>query len=407
MGFVIDDPYGDFAKRTARTFEVTWPVSVARTLADGVNQFVRLSFPHSSGRPDSLTARAVVRPRFTSFGGASNVYLTAELTPVVVAGEVVYRAKGRTSSAISSIKVRANGAEQPVRTVDATHFEIDLAPDVAFAIAYASDLTVDAQLGSGAATKTAKLGLALKKLSLTAKDPYELYPRPTCDEPLKACLLALPDGALDLASCGEAIVVNSCAGRIGVVADDVAVLAAVAQGQQVTSGTQFRADAKGLVGAARAEQLQGTTEESIDYRATRLYGRWYLSTTARDAELKRAVDSAILSAYTRPLDLVEPTVPVPGNAQAIRNAAADALLAELATYDFVSTEFARSYDTLVAQFRDRHVESIREFRETNAIEPHPSAPKWDVLVGRWLDAYVEVSVVRATGVAVQTFIEID
>src|SRR4051794_20781560 len=35
MGFVLDDPYGDFAKRSARAFEVTWPVSVARTLVDG------------------------------------------------------------------------------------------------------------------------------------------------------------------------------------------------------------------------------------------------------------------------------------------------------------------------------------------------------------------------------------
>ncbi len=73
MGFVIDDPYGDFAKKTARTWEVTWPASYVAGLADGVNQFVRLDFVHSNGRPDSLTVRALVRPRLLSFSGSSKI----------------------------------------------------------------------------------------------------------------------------------------------------------------------------------------------------------------------------------------------------------------------------------------------------------------------------------------------
>src|SRR5687768_13495834 len=42
--FIEDDIYGDFAVKTARTFEVTWPVSTARGLLDGIDQFVRPSF---------------------------------------------------------------------------------------------------------------------------------------------------------------------------------------------------------------------------------------------------------------------------------------------------------------------------------------------------------------------------
>jgi hypothetical protein len=122
-----------------------------------------------------------------------------------------------------------------------------------------------------------------------------------------------------------------------------------------------------------------------------------LSATARTSVLKTKADGAILAAYTRPLDLVEPIAVVPGNAQSIRDAAADGLLAELAVHDFLSTEYARTYDTLVGQFRDRHVESIREMRETAAVETHYAFPDRDVVVDRWLDAYVEVSVVRATG----------
>ncbi len=148
MGFIIDDPYGDFAQRSARTFEVTWPVSTARTLVDGVDQFVRLSFTHSNGRPDALTARAVVRPRFASFTGSSNIYLTAELTPVVVAGEVFYRAKGKTPSQMLALDVSVNGKVHPVRQTDNTHFEIDLAPDVAFAIAGATSRPLYAAFSS-------------------------------------------------------------------------------------------------------------------------------------------------------------------------------------------------------------------------------------------------------------------
>jgi hypothetical protein len=411
-GFVNDDPYGDFATRTTRTFEITWPVSTARTLVDGVNQFVRLQFTPSSGRPDSLTARAVVRPRFSSFSGSSSIYLTAELTPVVVAGEVVYRAKGRTTSAMSTIAVSVNGKVHPVRKLDGTHFEIDLAPNLAFSIAGvsttqgpAAQVEILAGLTNNtAASKQARLGVAIKKLALTAGDAYEQFPRPACDDDTRGCLTALDADTLDLASCGEAIVVQSCAGQIGVFVDDVAVQNAISLGTVTTSSSGFRADAIGLVGSGRVEELIGGAEQTIDDRASRLFGRWLLSPAARDIVLSNTIDAAILEAYTHPLDLVSPITPVPGNEASIRNAAADGLLAELAQHDFLSTEFARSYETLVGQFRSRHVDSIREFRETNEIAVQPDR---DVVIGRWLDAYTEVSVTRATGEVESVFIEID
>src|SRR5690349_21522955 len=40
--FIFDDIYGDFAQRSARTFEVTWPISTARGVVDGVNLFTGL-----------------------------------------------------------------------------------------------------------------------------------------------------------------------------------------------------------------------------------------------------------------------------------------------------------------------------------------------------------------------------
>ncbi len=414
MGFVIDDPYGDFAQRGARSFEVTWPVSTARTLVDGVDQFVRLSFPHSSGRPDSLTARAVVRPRFASFTGSGDIYLTAELTPIVVAGEVFYRAKGHGSSQLLALDVSINGKPHPVHQTDGTHFEIDLAPDLAFAIAGSkaplADVAIDVELAArpinnSRVSKHARLGLSIKKLALTAGDPYAKFPRPDCPTATKTCLSALPDGALDLASCGEAFVVQSCRSKLGVTIDDVMVTQAIAQGHTVTSSAAFRSDAIGLVGAARVEQLIGGAEQTLDDRVSRTISRWLLTPTARTAVLDGAVDGSITAAYAHPLELVEPVSPVLGDLASIRAAAADALLAELAVFDFVHSEFSRSYEALVTEFRAQHVQSIREFRETNVLEPYLADR--DVMVGQWLGTHVEISVSNTTGAVVNTFIEID
>ena len=72
-------------------------------LIQGVQQYQSLSFVHSATRPDHLTSRVIVRPRLDSFSGATSIYLTAELTPVVVDGRVVYRLAGKSSRAFSAV----------------------------------------------------------------------------------------------------------------------------------------------------------------------------------------------------------------------------------------------------------------------------------------------------------------
>ncbi|MBA3457071.1 MAG: hypothetical protein H0T42_28570, partial [Deltaproteobacteria bacterium] len=412
--FVFDDVYGDFASRSARAFEVTWPVSTARGLVDGVDQFIRTTFTPSSGRPDTLTSRVVVRPRFSSFSGATTVYLTAELTPVVLGGTVVYRAKGRTSSAMSGLTASVNGVSlTDLRRTDATHFEIDLAPDHAFAIAGASaanaKLVITASLASGSSvTKNARLGLSIKKLGVTAGDAYEQWPRVGCTSATQSCLAALPMGAIDLGRCGEAIAVLQCVGQLGATVDEQAFQAALADGAARTASAPFLTDAAGLVGPARVNAFAGNAQELVQARLEPLFGRWYASTAARDEELTAAVDAAIVAAYARPLDLVDPITPIAGNAAVTRQVAADALLAELATYDFVNSEFSRSYDELIASYRAQHVASIREIREMGVIEPYAGHPEWDVITGRWLSGpYIEITILKTTGAAVHVLIEID
>lgn len=413
-GFVFDDPYGDFAIRSARTFEVTWPASTARTLVDGVDQFIRTGFTPSAGRPDSLTSRVVVRPRFTSLSGASALYVTAELTPVVLGGAVVYRAKGSSSTALTAIAGTVDGfAITDLRLTDATHFEIDLAPEQAFAIAGSTRtdarLTITATRASGSPLiKTARLGLAIKKLGVTAGDAYEQWPRLGCSSATQACLAALAAGTVDLGRCGEAIAVLQCVGQTGVVVDDVAFQAALADANTRTSSAAFRSDATGLVGAGRVDAFAFGAVQTVEARLEGLFGQWYASAAARTAALTAAVDAGIVQAYARPLDLVETTTPVANDAAVTRHVAADALLVALGEYDFVNSEFARSYDQLIAEYPAQHVASIRELREAGEMEPYPGHPEWSVITGHWLSGpYIEVTILNATGAAVNVLVEVD
>jgi hypothetical protein len=406
-GFVFDDPYGDFAQASARTFEVTWPVSTARTLVDGTDQFLALDFKHSASRPDHLTARAVVRPRLDGFTGSSKIYLTAELTPVVVGGSVVYRIAGHSIGANTGVRGVIDGLELDVHRLDDTRFEIDLAPDQAFALTAGGDLQIIAVYPTGGVEKHARLGLGLKKLGMTAGDIEVVYPRPTCTAALQACLTSLPDGALDLGSCGEAVKVNACTGVVGVVVDAVTMQATLHTADLRLETPAARADAIGLAGADRADAFLFGAKQTVEARLEGLFGRWYLSATARGTALDHALETGLDAAYARPLELYEPHVAIPGNPAAMRQVAADAVLAQLAAIDFPHSEFARTLDDLTHQFRVQHVTDVRAFREAIVPEPYPGAPARDVYVGSWLGLHTEVVIERATGQVVSTLVELD
>ncbi len=405
--FIFDDVYGAFEQKSPRVFETMWSLGEVRSLVDGVDQFIRMTFAHSSTRPDSLTARAVVRPRLGEFTGSSKIYLVAELTPVVVAGEVVYRIYGRTYGANREIRLVVDNADVGVVTRDGDErFSIDLTPRLALQLIESNtDLQVIADFATGGVDKHGKLGLGLKKLGMTAGDVEVAWPPAACAAATKSCLTALPKTALDLGSCGEAIKVNACANQVGVFVDDVGVQAKLQLAGQRLATPAARADAIALVGTARADQWLGGAEQQLNAELEGMYGRWFLGATTRDGQLALAVERGFDTAYARALDYVTPTEVIPGNAAAMRNVAADAVLAELARMDFVHTEMARSLETLVREYRSQHLASIKAFRET--ITPEPYMTTKNVFVGDWLGLYTEVVVDRASGHVEQTLVEID
>jgi len=169
LGFVADDPYGEFAIQGARRFEVTWPVSTARSLVDGVDQFVRTSFVPSSDRPEHLTSRVVIRPRLAELSGSSRIDLTTELVPIVVDGVLVYRGSGSSTCEIAGVAMDASGVVIAGRATDTTHFEYDLDPEAVLAIAETgATVSIRVVLANGSVVaKVASLGLSIKRFGIT------------------------------------------------------------------------------------------------------------------------------------------------------------------------------------------------------------------------------------------------
>lgn len=401
--FVMDDIYGDFAQPSARTFEVSWPVSYARMLIDGVDLFVGLDFVHSASRPDALAAHVVARPRLGSFTGSSQIYLVAALQPIFVDGRIVYRLRGTTQSDMFSADSPELGVAQ---RVDARHFAFDVEPGLALAhISDRTPLSVRVQLESGFVEKHAVLGVALHELGLTDGDAYEEWPH-TCTDETRTCLQSQPAGTRDLAACGDAFELQACRGSVGLLADAAQVTARVAT-VQARIDDQLANDASALVGSDRADEFLARASTAIVADVEQTGGRWFLDAAARDATLDGVVEGAFDRAYAFPLDGFSPRPAAPGDEAATRQVVADALLGYLAQQDYLHSEFDRSYVQLAHEFRSQHLASLRAFRETVAREDYPGMPGTSVFVADWLGAYTEVSVDTATGVVSRVYVELD
>ena len=400
--FVDDDPYGAYAQRSARVFEVTYGADELGPLEDGANLFV--SFGASNGA--SLTARALVRPRLVAAAGSSKLAFTPELTPVVVDGTTVYRVQARGAAAMTAVSSSAGTVAQ----LDAQHVTIDLSRDELLALAGASStLTLTATIGSSAVARHASLVLAVKTIGLTSGDAYAQWPLPACTAQLAACLTALPAGALDTSSCGDALTVRSCQGQVGAAVDAAAIAqATAAAGARLADPSGFATDASGIVGADRAAALTDALRARVTDVLDGLAGRWYLSATTRDARVAAAVGAAFDRAYARPFELIAPHAPAPGDADVTRQVAADALLQYLTTQDYVHSEWGRSYDQLTIDYRALHVASVRAFRDPpDDIFTDPSRPGVHVYLGQWLGAHTEITIDDQTGAATNVLVELD
>ncbi len=400
--FINDDVYGQAAQPSPRTFEIAYGTSEIRPMLDGTDLFASLSFTHSNGRPDSLTAHTVVRPRVHATTGSTLAW-TPEILPVVVAGRTVYRLKGRAASTHDTLTEIVPTAGTLTVDANARDFTLDLTETEVLA----GTVMVSAKHAAGAIASRVTIALAVKTLGLTSEDVYAKWPNPTCTPAMTACLTALPDGALDLGSCGEARKVSACRGTVGAAIDSATIASTLAAVDTRLADPAFASDAVGLVGADHAAVFTAALRAKVAAAVDADGGLWLASLTARTAILGLAVDGTIDGAYARPLGLVAPHVATVGDLASTREAVADAVLAYLATQDYLNSEFGRTLDQLTKEFRVQHVQSIREFRETNTSTSFPTAPTIDIYLGQWLGAHTEVSVDRTTGAITNVLVELD
>jgi hypothetical protein len=230
---------------------------------------------------------------------------------------------------------------------------------------------------------------------------------PSCTTTVKACLTALPGDADDTGTCGDARTVKACQGQVGVTVDQAAFQATLHTRDTRLADPAVRSDATGLVGTTRADAWLGGAGDTVEANLEAMFGRWYVTASGRDKALAAAVETGIDTAYARPLDLVPAAPVVPTDAAAMRQVAADAVLARIATMNFVDSDFERTLEQLAHEFRAQHVSSIRAFRETIAAEPYPGMPTQDVYIGDWLGAHTEVVTDRASGAVISTLVELD
>lgn len=405
FGFVLDDPYGQWAKRGARSFELTWSSTEAASIAGGVNQFIRLMFTPSHGRPDSLTAHVTVRPQLKGFMG-SGARLSADLVPVVVGSRTVFRMSGSLSRTTHDIRVEVGSRVlSGVTLTDSRHFVADvLLDDLLEAFLTDTPFTV---VADGHTVKQASAAFLVQTLGLTDGDPYEEWPRPECTDEVRTCLQGLPTGAVDLSSCGEARDVLAC-GLTRVTFDEFAFsnkMGVVNARLADTAG--FAIDMVGLIGTERANQFQDNVGRTIESHLEQHFGQTFSTTDEMNSIIDADIEGVIDEAYAYPLNFADPLEPIPGNMQRERDVAADGLLTYLANFDFEHSLFDAPYLQVIQLNRAWHVSSIRAFREQATPDAWSPNPAWNNYVGNWTNPYVEIRVDRATCTVADILFEID
>ena len=337
------------------------------------------------------------------------MWLSSDVAPVVYGGQVVFRVEGNASSKLYGLRARVGDLYLTPRTLDDTHFEIDLSRDDVIALAgTTTSLVVEVDLIGGTQTKSARLVVKLAKLGMTSEDPYEVWPPLTCTDEVRSCLEGLPAGTLDTAACGESLEVRQCQGQVGVTFDDVAFAAAMDDAQALLADPAgFAGDADALIGADRETEFSYMVQQTVEGRLEQMFGRWYPDAASRDAAAAAEIAAVIDLAYARPLEIWGdgPHAPLPGDAAAMNQVVADALLLHLATLDLVETEFARPLEELCRTYRDWHVTDLRAWRA--GVEKVDGGSNRDVYIGSWLDPYVEITTDRTTGAVLNVYFEID
>ncbi len=211
FSFVPDDAFAEAAITGKRTFTLTFRDGhELNTMLSGLPLFVKVT--PVTGAP--ATAAVWLQPELARISGSTKINLHSAIEPVWVGGELAYRGVATTTNGWAGLAVTVSGGVAPtVRARTARTSELDWAFDGLLASADASSdrVRVTASRQGVVVEKTAAIDFAVQRLALTRRDPYEVWQR-DCDDDVRACLIALPDGAVDAGDCGSYREVQACGG---------------------------------------------------------------------------------------------------------------------------------------------------------------------------------------------------
>lgn len=165
----------------------------------------------ATGTPNEFTARLIVHPGFYPRSGSTAMSLTQTCTPI------------RVRDAINPLRYRASiSMNQPVSRVDLILPDTTRVAgvlkssgqyvfDMTFTQIHAAmgkTVTIEAFGSTRNYLKYGVLGAKVEDVQVTSGDPWVVWPEPSCDPAVRACLQQYP---AELAQCGNYLQVSGCA----------------------------------------------------------------------------------------------------------------------------------------------------------------------------------------------------
>ncbi|MCY1019665.1 hypothetical protein [Pyxidicoccus sp. MSG2] len=213
FSFVPDDIFGETSIISERRLEVVLREGYElNTVLSGLPLFISVNT--FTGSPERYFARIVIAPRFFDFRGSTSIWIDEEVDPVYVVqgnSNLLYRGHASVPGYTDWLTVTApDGIPQvdgrPYFRLDWTYTKLHEAIDP-----HTVPLTFSAGSDNGVAyQKTARLVARVTELSLTAGDPYEVWPSQECPPAVYTCIHAKPTGTTDFSSCGTYREVSRC-----------------------------------------------------------------------------------------------------------------------------------------------------------------------------------------------------
>lgn len=207
FSFSSDDELGEAVQTSARKFEVYVDGPQLDHLLAGYR--LLLEMKAATGSVPTYFASIRLSPELGHFSGSSKIFVHESLAPIVVGADVRYRNQVDLAKGYGSLAAVADSGAVPLEIAGSgTHHRVDWTGPALLSVGDGQiHLSANA---SKKVTKNAGVDIAVSSLELTTAMPLETWPDPVCDDPVLACLEALPPAELDRSSCGAAIDVLPC-----------------------------------------------------------------------------------------------------------------------------------------------------------------------------------------------------